>query len=159
TSRSFLHAVRQLPIIAQADSSVLINGETGTGKELIARAIHYMSRRASFPFVAVNCGALPETILEAELFGHERGAFTDAHARRAGLIAQASRGTLFLDEIDALSTRAQTSLLRVLQDGTFRPLGAVTEHRVDVRFLCATNAALQRMADEGRFRADLYYRL
>jgi DNA-binding NtrC family response regulator len=149
----------KLPKLAGADGAVLISGETGTGKELVARAIHHMSRRAAAPFVAVNCGSLMDTLFESELFGHERGAFTDAHARRQGLMAQAAGGTLLLDEVDALTPRGQIALLRALQDRTFRPLGSTIEHRVDVRFLAATNAGLDRLIEAGAFRADLYYRL
>jgi DNA-binding NtrC family response regulator len=149
----------RLPILAQAEGAVLITGETGTGKELLARAIHGLSRRASHPFVAVNCGSLLDTLFESELFGHERGAFTDAHTRRQGLVAQAAGGTLFLDETDALTPRAQIALLRVLQDRTFRPLGSSSEQRADFRFLAATNARLESLVQSGAFRADLYYRL
>ena len=156
---AFLRAVATLPLTARTDKAILITGETGTGKELVARAVHYLSNRAAFPFVPVNCGALPETLLQDELFGHERGAFTDAHARRAGLMAEASRGTLFLDEVDSLSPRAQVSLLRVLEEKRYRPVGASADREADVRVLAATNAPIeQRMAD-GSFRADLYYRL
>src|SRR5258705_1206734 len=156
---AFRAVVARLPGLARTDGVVLIDGETGTGKELVARAIHHLGPRASRPFVAVNCGALVDTLLEGELFGHERGAFTDAHARRQGLMAQAAGGTLFLDEADTLTPRGQVALLRVLQDRSFRPLGSTSEHRVDVRFLAATNARLDRMVESGSFRADLYYRL
>jgi DNA-binding NtrC family response regulator len=149
----------RLPTLAKAEGAVLISGETGTGKELVARAIHRLSRRASYPFVAMNCGSLVDTLFESEVFGHERGAFTDAHARRQGLVAQAAGGTLLLDEIDTLTPRGQVALLRVLQDRTFRLLGSNSEHRADVRFLAATNAGLERLVQSGAFRADLYYRL
>jgi len=149
----------RIPMLAKAEGPVLISGETGTGKELVARAIHRLSRRASCPFVAVNCGSLVDTLFESEVFGHERGAFTDAHTRRQGLVAQAAGGTLFLDETDTLTPRAQVALLRVLQDRTFRLLGSNSEQRVDVRFLAATNARLDGMVQAGAFRADLYYRL
>lgn len=155
----FVNAVRSLPAIARSPMSVLISGETGTGKELVARALHYSSARADFPFVAVNCAALSETLLEDELFGHERGAFTDARAARRGLIAAADGGTLLLDEVDSLPLRAQGSLLRVLQDGTFRALGSAREQRANVRFLSATNARLEGAVARGAFRADLFYRL
>ncbi len=155
----FRRAIAQLPAIARSDSTVLICGETGTGKELVGRAIHYLSPRAAFPFIAVNCGALPETLLEDELFGHERGAFTGAQVRQTGLIAQAEKGTLFLDEVGTLTARAQAALLRVLQDKTFRMLGSRQETQADVRFVAATNASLGRMVESGTFRADLYYRL
>jgi DNA-binding NtrC family response regulator len=156
---AFRTALTTLPAAARSEGAVLITGETGTGKELVARALHYLSPRAAHPFVAVNCGALTETLLEDELFGHEPGAFTDARQRRLGLIVQANRGTLLLDEIDALTPRAQVALLRVLQDRTFRPLGASQEQRADVRFVAASNAPLLARVEAGTFRADLYYRL
>jgi DNA-binding NtrC family response regulator len=155
----FRRAIAQIPTIAQSDATVLISGETGTGKELVARAIHYLSPRAGFPFIAVNCGALPDTLLEDELFGHERGAFTDARLGRPGLIAQGEKGTIFLDEVGTLTTRAQMALLRVLQDRTYRALGSSREERADVRFIAATNADLRERVGAGTFRADLYYRL
>ena len=155
----FREVIEMLPAASRSDGAVLITGETGTGKELVARAIHYIGPRVAHPFVAVNCGALTDTLLEDELFGHEPGAFTDARQRRVGLIAHADRGTLFLDEIDALTPRAQVSLLRVLQDRTFRPLGASQEQRADVRFVAASNAPLLARVEAGTFRADLYYRL
>ncbi len=156
---AFLRAIQQLLVVASSEATVLISGETGTGKELVARAIHYLSARASQPYVPVNCGSLPGTLLEDELFGHERGAFTDAHTPRRGLIAQADRGTLFLDEIEALSPKAQVSLLRVLEEKKFRALGSNYEQRADVRILAATNTPLEDMIAAGVFRADLYYRL
>jgi DNA-binding NtrC family response regulator len=156
---SFVTVVRELRRISESDATVLVVGETGTGKELAARAVHYLSARADCPFVAVNCAALPDTLLEAEFFGHERGAFTDAHATRQGLLAQAERGTLFLDEVESLTPRAQGALLRVLHDRTFRPLGSATERSVDVRFVAATNVDLPRLVRQGEFRADLLYRL
>jgi len=156
---AFVRTVAQLPAIAASDATTLLTGETGTGKELVARAIHYLSDRASRPFVPVNCGALPDSLLEDELFGHERGAFTDARVRRSGLIAEADGGTLFLDEVSSLSPRAQAVLLRVLQEKTFRPLGSSLEKPVDVRFLAATNVPLESLMQEGRLRPDLYYRL
>ncbi len=156
---AFLRAVASCPAIARSDAAVLIGGETGTGKELVARALHYMSSRAACPFVAVNCGALPDTLLEDELFGHERGAFTDAHLRRQGLVAQGETGTLFLDEVDTLTFRAQIVLLRVLQDKRYRPVGASREQQADVRIIAASNASLHQLVLQGSFRADLYYRL
>jgi DNA-binding NtrC family response regulator len=156
---AFRDVVARLPTLARADGVVLIDGETGTGKELVARAIHHLGPRAPRPFVAVNCGALVDTLLEGELFGHERGAFTDAHARRQGLIAHAAGGTVFLDEAETLTPRAQVALLRVLQERTFRPVGSSTEQRADVRFVAATNVRLDRLVQAGQFRADLFYRL
>ena len=155
----FLKAIEQIPTIAKDEATVLINGETGTGKELIARAIHYFSNRAPFPFVAINCGSLPETLMEDELFGHERGAFTDAHIRRSGLLAQAEKGTLFLDEVATLTAKAQVTLLRVLQNKKFRILGSRGEQEANVRVVAATNAPLYQLVQAGGFRADLYYRL
>ncbi len=158
-SPPFVEAIHRLPCIAKDRAAVLIEGETGTGKELVARALHYLGPRAGFPFVAVNCGALPDTLLEDELFGHERGAFTDAQGRREGLIAQAEKGTLFLDEIDSLSRKAQVSLLRVLQEGYYRSVGSSKEQCADVRVVAATNAPLDELVRTGAFRADLYFRL
>ncbi|MBL9023766.1 MAG: sigma-54-dependent Fis family transcriptional regulator [Myxococcales bacterium] len=152
---------RVLDIVLQAapsSATVLVLGESGTGKELLARFIHQHSARASAPFVAVNCSAIPETILEAELFGHERGAFTGAHARREGRFARADGGTLFLDEIGELSPSVQVKLLRVLQEGEYEPVGGDTV-RADVRVVAATNKDLRAEVAAGRFREDLYYRL
>jgi two-component system response regulator GlrR len=148
-----------LRVAAISDATVLVSGETGTGKELVARALHYLSDRATHPFVAINCGSLTDTLLEDELFGHERGAFTDAQHRRAGLIAQAAKGTLFLDEVDTLSPRGQVALLRMLQDKVYRPLGSEHEYCADVRFVTATNASLDDLVESNSFRADLYYRI
>jgi DNA-binding NtrC family response regulator len=158
-SASFLEVIERVRAVALSDASVVLEGETGTGKELVARAIHYLGKRADRPFVPVNCGSLPETLLEDELFGHERGAFTDARSRRIGLVAQADGGTLFLDEVDSLSPRAQVSLLRVLQDKTVRALGSEHSRKIDVRFIAATNASLAALVRTGHFRADLYYRM
>lgn len=155
----FVQVIEELSTIEKSDAAVLLMGETGTGKELFARAIHYLSGRADGPFVALNCGSLPDTLLEDELFGHERGAFTDAHLRRSGLIAQAENGTLFLDEVDSLTARAQVVLLRVLQDKKYRAIGASGEQQANVRILAATNASLDQSVQRGTFRADLYYRL
>jgi two-component system, NtrC family, response regulator GlrR len=155
----FLKAISQIPVAAPSDATVLISGETGTGKELVARAIHCLSGRLAFPFVAVNCGALTDTLLADELFGHERGAFTDAGGRRPGLLTQAGKGTLFLDEVEALTDRGQVMLLRVLEDRVFRPLGSSHDQRAHVRFLAATNASLWSRVHAGTFRGDLYYRL
>jgi DNA-binding NtrC family response regulator len=155
----FQHAIRNLPAIAKQDATVLVSGESGTGKEVVARAIHYMGPRAAGPFVAVNCGSIPDTLFEEEVFGHERGAFTDAHSSRLGLFAQGEKGTVFLDEIDALSLRAQIALLRVLQDRRFRPIGGTREQTANVRFVAATNASLEQLVEKEKFRADLYYRI
>jgi len=156
---SFAKIIAGLPNIACSQGTVLISGETGTGKELVARAIHYLSDRAPFPFVPLNCGLVGDALLEDELFGHERGAFTDAHERRQGLLLESDRGTLLLDEVDTLSARAQVALLRVLQDQTFRALGSSREQRANVRFVAATNANLRQLVGEGKFRPDLFYRL
>ena len=145
--------------LAASDVTVLIRGETGTGKELAARAIHRLSPRADKPFVTVNCPALPETILESELFGYRRGAFTGADQHRTGFFDQAGGGTIFLDEIGDLSPSVQTKLLRVLQNKKIRPLGAAKDHLVDVRILAATNRDLEKKMAENRFRRDLFYRL
>ena len=149
----------QLKRIAASQAPALIEGETGSGKELAARAIHYGGARRDGPFVPVNCGALPDALIESELFGVERGAFTDARVSRTGLVAAASGGTLFLDEVDGLSAKAQITLLRFLQDQCYRPLGTVREMRSDVRVLAASNHSLQALVDAQRFRADLFYRL
>jgi DNA-binding NtrC family response regulator len=156
---AFADVLARLPHLALSDATVLITGETGTGKELVARAIHYLGESAGYPFMPINCGSLPDSLFEAELFGHERGAFTDARESRHGLIAQAEHGTLFLDEVECLPLRAQAALLRVLQDKSFRPLGSTRERHADVRFIAATNRPLRDLVAHGEFRADLYYRL
>ncbi|MCS6817945.1 MAG: sigma 54-interacting transcriptional regulator [Blastocatellia bacterium] len=145
--------------VADSSTTVLLQGESGVGKELIADLIHYNSRRADKPFVKINCGALPEALLETELFGHERGAFTDARARRIGKFEEANGGTLFLDEIGELSPSAQVKLLRVLQDGEFTRIGGNQVIKTDVRIIAATNVDLQKAVEAGRFRLDLFYRL
>jgi DNA-binding NtrC family response regulator len=156
---AFRQVLKSIPLIAASDSPSLLVGETGTGKEICARAIHSLGRRGDSPFVPVECGALPEHLVENELFGHVRGAFTDAHVDQRGLVSIAEGGTLFLDEIDALSLGAQTKLLRFLQDGTYRALGADRFSRANVRVLAATNVRLETYIAEKRFRSDLYYRL
>jgi len=145
--------------VAPSESSVLITGATGTGKELVARAIHDRSTRRDKSFVDINCSAIPETLIEAELFGHQRGSFTGAHESRCGLFEKASGGTLFLDEVDALNLSAQAKLLRVLQERTVRRIGARANIAVDVRIISATNCDLAQAVAAGRFRPDLYYRL
>jgi DNA-binding NtrC family response regulator len=155
----FVKVLRQISLLARCDATVLLSGETGTGKELAARAIHYLSARAGGPFIPVNCAALPETLLENELFGHTKGAYTDASLPQRGLIAEAESGTLFLDEIDGLSLTAQAKILRFLQEGEYRPLGGRQPLRADVRIVAATNANLLEKVKAGTFREDLYFRL
>ena len=145
--------------VADAKSNVLICGESGTGKELVARAIHYHSVRGQYPFVTVNCSALPETLLESELFGHMKGSFTGAVANKAGLFEVANGGTIFLDEIGETTQATQVKLLRVIQEREFRRIGGTQELRVDVRVIAATNRDLEKAVAEGVFREDLYYRL
>jgi DNA-binding NtrC family response regulator len=155
-SRAMLSSLRRF---AACSVPVLLEGETGTGKELAAREIHYAGPRAKKPFVPVNCGALPDTLIESELFGHRRGAFTDARNEQPGLVDLAHGGTLFLDEVDALSPKAQVTLLRFLQDHEYRPVGGRVARIADVRVIAATNAPLEEYSQSERFRRDLYYRL
>jgi two-component system, NtrC family, response regulator GlrR len=155
----FLSHVDNIPLIAKCEANVLILGETGTGKELYARAIHYRGARAGKPFMPVNCGAIPTDLVENELFGHERGAFTNASTLQTGLIAEANGGTLFLDEIDCLPIMAQVKLLRFLQEKEYRPLGSATMRHADVRIMAASNLDLQEAVGNGRVRQDLFYRL
>ena len=159
SSPAFARLIDRVPVMAGCDAGVLLLGETGTGKELFAQAVHYLSPRAGHPWVAVNCGALPADLVEAELFGHVRGAFTHAVESRAGLVAQAQGGTLFLDEIDSLPAAAQVKLLRFLQDKEYRAVGSTRTQHADVRIIAASNDDLGRLAAAGGFRPDLYYRL
>jgi transcriptional regulator with PAS, ATPase and Fis domain len=151
--------LKQINKIARVDAPTFVIGETGTGKELAVRAIHYLSDRASFPFVPVNCGALPEALVESELFGHERGAFTDAKSASKGLVAEAGGGTLFLDEVDSLGIKAQAALLRFLQDRTYRRVGASVQREADVRIVVASNVKIETLLESRHFRSDLLYRL
>jgi DNA-binding NtrC family response regulator len=155
----FRKAVGLIERMANCSASVLLYGETGTGKELAARAIHYLSPCGHLPFIPVNCGAFPDMLVESELFGHARGAFTDARDAQVGLVAQADGGTLFLDEVDSLSLKAQIALLRFLQDGSYRPLGSAKAVTSRARMVAATNADLVELVKRGAFRSDLFYRL
>jgi DNA-binding NtrC family response regulator len=157
-SPAFSAAMRSIERIAACDVAVLVQGETGTGKELAARAVHYLSARRDHPFIPVNCGAIPENLFESELFGHTRGAFTDARETKLGLVAHAEGGTLFLDEIECLSPKGQAALLRFLQDQSYRPLGGRLL-TANVRIVAASNRDLALMARSGEFREDFYYRL
>jgi len=158
-SKAFVAEIGKLPLIARCDVRVLIQGETGTGKELCARAIHYLSPRSSGPFIPVNCGAIPAELVENELFGHERGAYTGATTAHAGMIQEAEGGTLFLDEIDCLPPVAQVKLLRFIQEKEYRPLGSTKVRHADVRVISATNADTEQAVKEGKLRRDFYYRL
>ncbi|HZJ66550.1 MAG TPA: sigma-54 dependent transcriptional regulator, partial [Kofleriaceae bacterium] len=155
----FLKVLEVAGRVAATDAAVLITGESGTGKELVAHALHRTGRRAAGPFVAVNCAAIPEPLLESELFGHAKGAFTDARQRRAGLMAQASGGTLFLDEIGDMPLGLQPKLLRALQEKKLRPVGGDTEVPFDARIVAASNRDLETEVEEKRFREDLFYRI
>ena len=158
-SESFVRAIKNILPLAQSDATVLICGETGTGKELFARAIHYHSPRRNKPFIPVNCAALPDHLFENELFGHVKGAFTDASSSEKGLIAEAEGGTLILDEVDTLSPAAQAKLLRFLQNGEYRPLGSSRSVTASVRIIAATNTDLFDRVKAKLFREDLYFRL
>ena len=159
TSRCFLQVTGMIPLLSTSKSTVLISGETGTGKELFARALHYSGERKGKPFVPVNCAALPDHLVENELFGHSKGAFTGAFADKPGLFHEANGGTLFLDEINSLSMMVQSKLLRVLQDQEFRPLGSTKSRTVDVKIIAATNTDLRYLVETRQFREDLFYRL
>src|SRR5271167_1693189 len=159
SSPKFRALLDEINMVAPVDSAVLVRGETGTGKEVIAQAIHDASPRRRNPFVAINCAAIPATLIESELFGHERGAFTGALAPRAGRFQMADRGTLFLDEIGDMPLELQPKLLRALQEQSFERLGGNQTIRVNVRVIAATNQDLWSMVQERKFRADLYYRL
>jgi PAS domain S-box-containing protein len=148
-----------LPNIAESDSTVLIQGASGTGKELFAKAIHNLSRRKARPFIKVNCGALPDTLLESELFGYVKGAFTDAKKDKPGRFALANEGTIFLDEVGDMSPSLQVKLLRVLQEKEYEPLGSTSPRKTDIRIIAATNRDLSKLVNEGKFRDDLFYRL
>ena len=159
TSNKMNEVFQMIERIANTDVTVLIRGESGTGKELVANAIHFNSSRASKPFLKLNCAALPDTLIESELFGHEKGAFTGATEQRMGRFERADGGTLFLDEIGTLNLVAQAKLLRVLQEREFERIGGNRTLRVDVRIIAATSKDLERSIEEGTFREDLYYRL
>jgi two-component system response regulator AtoC len=158
-SRAILDVIARAELVAESKSTVLVTGETGTGKELVARAIHARSAQRAMPMIKVNCAAIPETLLESELFGHVRGAFTGATFTKKGRFALAEGGTIFLDEIGTISLTVQAKLLRVLQDREFEPLGAERTQKVDVRVIAATNRDLRQLVSEGKFLEDLFYRL
>src|SRR5258706_1620353 len=156
---AFLHAVQQALLFAASEAPLLITGETGTGKELFAHAIHSLGRRRDGPFIPLDCGTLPEHLAKNELFGHRRGAYTDAHADQKGLAAMADGGTLFLDEIDALSPASQSKILRFLQECTYRALGSDRIARADIRIIAATNRPIEEAVRQRQFRNDLYFRI
>lgn len=157
--RGFVAVVAKIPIVARNDGVVLIYGETGTGKELFARAVHHMSPRRHLPFIPVDCAAIPDHLLENELFGHVRGAFTDAHRDQNGLVAQAEGGTLFLDEIDSLALSVQAKLLRLIEERSYKPLGGERVIRANIRIIAASNRSLYDLVQQKQFRADLFFRL
>jgi transcriptional regulator with GAF, ATPase, and Fis domain len=159
TSRAIDAVIRRSELVSATRSTVLITGETGTGKELVARAVHCAGTSANMPFIKVNCAAIPDALLESELFGHRKGAFTDATSARRGKFSLANGGSIFLDEIGTMNGGLQAKLLRVLQEREVEPLGAERPEPVDVRVIAATNSDLRRLVEEGRFRDDLYYRL
>ncbi|MEP7310888.1 MAG: sigma 54-interacting transcriptional regulator [Acidobacteriota bacterium] len=158
-SRAIADVIRRIELVSKSRSTVLITGETGTGKELVARAIHNRGARKDMAFIKVNCAAIPDTLIESELFGHLRGAFTDATSTKKGKFSLANGGSIFLDEIGTMSVGLQAKLLRVLQEREIEPLGAERTEHVDVRVIAATNRDLRRLVDEGRFLDDLFYRL
>src|SRR5262245_91396 len=159
SSAAMQRVVQMIEKVAPTDATVLIRGASGTGKELVARALHYNSARRNFPMVTVNCAALQETLLESELFGHEKGSFTGATQAKAGLIEVAEGGTLFIDEVAEMAPSMQAKLLRVLEDGHYRRIGGIGERHADIRVIAATNKALEDEQKAGRFREDLFYRL
>jgi transcriptional regulator with GAF, ATPase, and Fis domain len=158
-SRAIAEVIHRIELVSATRSTVLITGETGTGKELVARAVHHRSPQRDMPFIKVNCAAIPETLLESELFGHVRGAFTDATGTKRGKFSLADRGSILLDEIGTMSAGLQAKLLRVLQEREIEPLGAERTEKVDVRVIAATNRDLQQLVGVGRFQDDLFYRL
>ena len=158
-SAAFQELLGNVRLVAPTDATVLVHGETGTGKELVARAIHDLSGRSKQPFIKVNCAAIPATLLESELFGHEKGSFTGAFAQKLGRFELAHKGTLFLDEIGEIPLELQSKLLRAIQEQELERLGGNRTIRVDIRLVAATNRNLREMVDEGKFRSDLYYRL
>src|SRR4029079_10707402 len=158
-SETMLEVFKMIETVARTNSTILLTGESGTGKGLVAQAIHFHSLRRERPIVAVNCGALPEALLESELFGHMRGAFTLAHSNKKGLIEVGERGTVFLDEIGEMSAVMQVKLLRVLQERKFRRVGGLEEMQADIRVIAATNQDLSKLVSDGRFREDLFYRI
>jgi DNA-binding NtrC family response regulator len=156
---AFLRTVNQIPMLAESKSPVLVTGETGTGKELCARVIHHLGTRRHLPFIPVDCAAIPEHLFESEMFGHIRGSFTDAHRDQKGMVALAGDGTLFLDEVDSLSIAAQSKLLRLLQERTYRPVGSERFVQTGVKIVAASNQDLERLVRERTFRSDLFFRL